>query len=201
MGAAVALCLRPLADEVTRPSWTSRRRVAALVVLGLVAGSLLAAGVSFVRFSSIYETDRRWLVKEEIPGGLALWVPGSWVATKHTKTEAAFSSVCYDGRLEVRALDMSKDATRTFLGELVRIRARGFLLPGDAPVMRASVMGELFQRGRVQALMPGRGGRRQQVFILLDDTLISVGVEIAERSAPQFAPVQDRILATLPEPR
>jgi hypothetical protein len=205
-GAVVAFFLRPLADEVTPVSWLSVRRVGALVVLGLVVGSLILAGGYFVRYRSIFDTDASWMVTEKLPGNLSVLVPASWVKTARAENSAGFQSVCYDGRLEARAYDVSKGLPPTFLAELARLEKAGFRLVGPAPYLTASLLNDLYMRGRVEARMQGSAGvktaagmQRLQVFLLPGKTLVSIGLEIPENQAGRFVPIQDRILSLLPE--
>jgi len=204
-GAVVALFLRPLADEVTPPSWFSPRRGSALVVLGVVVGSLLLAGGYFVRYPSIFDTDERWMVTEKIPGGLEVLVPASWVIRGRTESSANFQSVCYEGRLEARTLDVSKGLPPVFFAELTRIERAGFRLVGPS-TMAALLLNDLYMRGRVEVRMQGSarlktaaGMQRLQVFLLPKKSLVSIGLEIPEKDAGRFTPIQDRILSLLPE--
>lgn len=209
-GGLVTLLLKPLADEVTTPSWTSVRRLATLVVLGVVLGSLVAAGVFFARFQSIYDIDSRWMVSRSVPGDISLLVPGSWMETERSEETVTYRSVCYDGRLEARALDALRDPAAAFTREINRLGRSGFGIVGFSEPMLAALMNDLYSHGRVQVLMQGTHGRqRQQVFILLgkkgqapspgEIILVSIGVEISEKNAPRFDPVQHRILVTLPQ--
>ena len=200
-GTTVALLLKPLADEITPPSWTSLRRLVTLLVLGIVLGSLLVAGVSFVRYHDIFKTDARWMVRHETPGGLAVFVPGSWFKTVPTGNQQAFQSVCYPARLDVRALDARQFPTQVFFAEVRRLNRAGFFFADQTGEVVAWHHNELRSRGRVQARMIGRKStQREQVFLLVGDNLLSVGVELLEKDAARFAPVLDRMLATLPEP-
>ena len=200
-GVAIALFLRPLADEITSPTWTTPRRVVTLVVIGLVVGSLVAAATFFIRFRGIFETDAQWMVRREIPGNLSVLVPGTWVEKLHSADHAAYRSICYDGWLEASALD-AKSPQQAFLAELNRLGKGGFRLPGNDPLLVNSLVNDLYMRSRVQVRLAGIGRReREQVFILLEKTLVSVGVEIPENLAASFAPARERMLGPLPEPR
>ena len=207
-GVLLALFLKPLADQLTPPSPLSPRNLAALLVLALVAASLVLAAGNYVRYPSIFDTDQRWMNREKAPGGLDLLVPASWVESSQGENSADFQSVCYSGRLEVRALDVSKGLPLVFLAELARLNNAGFRLVGPS-FMAGSLLNDLSARGRYEVLMPGiavskgAAGRerlqRRQVFLLTGKSLLSVGVEIPEADAARFAPVQDRILSLLPE--
>jgi len=200
-GTIVTLTLTPLADQTVTPSWTSPRRLVTLVVLGVVLGAVVVAGTSYVQFDA-YGTDARWTVRREVPGGLTVRVPGSWVPVPRTDAEVVFQSVCYEGRLEARAIPLPELPHQTFLDEMARIRRSGFQVVGDTGLLTASLLNDLVARGRVQALMQDtRARQRQQVFILLPGKLISIGVEVPQKAAARFAPVLDRILAPLPEPQ
>jgi membrane associated rhomboid family serine protease len=200
-GTAVTLFLRPLADEVTPTTWLRVRRVAALAMLGVVVGAAALAAHNFVRYGSIYDTDIRWVAKKEIPGGLEIRLPASWAEVKRDNETAVFRATGYEAWLEARAVDVSKDTNRAVLAEFAGLQREGFPLPGPWPYSGMALLNELCARGRAETTLTGpKRAQRRQTFLLVGNTLVSLGVVTPEKTPVRFAPVLDRIFDSLPEP-
>ena len=216
VGTALALTLKPIAERRTRPSTTSIIRLSSLLAFGLVLGAIVVAGWNFTWCGNIFETDTQWVLAHEIPGGADMTVPASWMQTVDKPTAAVFQSPVIPGcMLEARAIDSSKGIRPAFYTELARLHKDGFRVPikieegfdiynPDAWTRENAILGilsQLYDNGRVQVRMPGGKGRlRDQVFLLRNKQLISVGVQFPERFATHCAPMIYRMLNSLPAP-
>ena len=196
-GAAVALLVRPLADELTPASGTSPRRLAALVVIGIVAGSVALAANHFVRWPDAFEADAHWTLARRIPGRLDLDIPATWTEMARQDNATAWRAVAYDAFLDARAIDASKNTYAVILAEIERFRKADFrFATGVNEILR-----DLSNQNRVDFRLAHPKGRvRQQSLILLGRTLLSVGVEFPDRLAAPLQPVLERIGSSLPTP-
>lgn len=201
-GAVVALALRPLADDPAREGAAAPQRLAALVVLGVVAACVALAARNYATSRDPFETDARWTLSRRVPGGIDLDVPASWPEASRAADEAAWRASAYAARLEVRAIDAAKDTNAAVGGEFARLRTRGFHLVTDDPYVLVSILGDLYTRGRVDLRLAGpHASIRQQSFLLLGGRLVSIGVEFPDALAAPIRPVLDRITSSLPTPQ
>ena len=161
---------------------------------------MVLAVVSLVRFPTVYDLDAEYLVSRTLPGGVKASVPATWYAYRDESAGICFQSPVYPARVDVRALRM-EDAV-VFFAEWQRIQRGGFQ-PGTPWQGAFFWMLALYETSRIEVPMIGPAHvQRHQVFIRLkDDVLLSLGIQAAMKVSGDFAPVQVRILESLPHTR